>query len=489
MTSGEGGDGMTFGEGGDGTTPGEAGRRRDSTGTDPSTSGGAGSADAGSAGAGSAGAGSPIRCDVGLLARRGVRRTAPPDVGGAASGQADTGTEGDIRPAPPVEATPGTVVPADDAERLARAALTHLAEPGDQELGEHLLAQGAVHVLAGIQDGTFASPRIVHYRARLPTLNTERDLSRCEEVGGRFVCPGDGEWPSQLDDLGPRRPIGLWVRGVRDLRLSGLASVAVVGSRSSTTYGDHVAGELSASLAERDWTVVSGGAFGVDAAAHRGALSVAGPTIVVLASGFDVPYPRGNHSLLLRIAQEGLMVSEVPPRRPPARYRFLERNRVIAALTRGTVVVEAAYRSGALNTARLAGDLGRHVMGVPGPITSVMSAGVHLLIRDRGAVLVTDADEVIELVGSIGDDLAPRRLGATLARDRLDGLTARVLDAVPKFRGTTAGLIGMVAGVGADDVARCLGALEMAGWVVRTEGGWRLAEDARGSVLDLPGSG
>jgi DNA processing protein len=372
-----------------------------------------------------------------------------------------------------------------DGERLARAALTHLAEPGDPELGEHLAGQEAAEVVAAITDGTLPSPRVEHYRARLPSLDAERDLARAAEIGGRFICPGDAEWPTQLDDLGPKRPVGLWVRGQRDLRMAGLASVAVVGSRSSTTYGEHAAGELAASLAERDWTVVSGGAYGIDACAHRGALAVSGSTVVVLASGIDVLYPRGNHGLLLRIADEGLVVSEVPPRRPPARYRFLERNRVIAALTRGTVVVEAAYRSGALNTARMAGDLGRHVMAVPGPITSVMSTGVHLLVRERGAVLVTDATEIIDLVGLIGDDLAPRRRGPVRARDRLDPITGRVLDAVPLRGATTELSIAQTAGVGADDVIRCLGALEADGWVTRTEGGWRLPRDAREQVLDL----
>jgi DNA processing protein len=369
-----------------------------------------------------------------------------------------------------------------DDERVARAALTHLVEPGDREIGEHVQACGPVAVLAGIRDGTLSSPRVEHYRARLPSLAAERDLERCSELGGRFVCPGEAEWPTQLDDLGFRRPIGLWLRGDRNLRVAGLTSVAVVGSRSSTTYGEHVAGELAASLAERGWTVVSGGAFGIDACAHRGALAVSGLTAVVLASGVDVLYPRGNHSLLRRIADEGLVISEVPPRRAPTRYRFLERNRVIAALTRGTVVVEAAYRSGALNTARTAGDLGRQVMAVPGPVTSVMSTGVHLLVREQGAVLVGDADEIIEQVGLIGDDLAPRRRGVSRPRDRLDSITARVLDAVPVRSGAPELVIAQSAGVDPDSVVRCLGALEADGWVSRTGGGWRLTPHARSPI-------
>jgi DNA processing protein len=261
--------------------------------------------------------------------------------------------------------------------------------------------------------------------------------------------------------------------------------VAVVGSRSSTTYGESVAAELAASLAELGWTVVSGGAFGIDAAAHRGALAVSGTTLVALASGVDVPYPRSNSALLERIADEGAVLSEVPPGRPAARHRFLDRNRVIAALTRGTVVVEAAFRSGALNTARTAHDLGRQVMGVPGPVTSAMSAGVHQLVRERGAVLVTDAADVIEQVGAIGEDLAPSRRGPADPRDTLDPLTAKVLDALPRRRAVQEEVLARTAGVDPDQVARSLALLELTGWVTRTDAGWRLTRDAREAVLDL----
>ena len=166
--------------------------------------------------------------------------------------------------------------------------------------------------------------------------------------------------------------------GARARRLDELVdrSVAIVGSRASTAYGEHVAGELGHQLAERGWTVVSGGAFGIDAAAHRGALAAEAPTVAVLACGVDRPYPAAHGALLHRIAETGLLVSEWPPGAAPHRHRFLVRNRLIAALTRGTVVVEAAARSGAQATARRARKLGRQVLVVPGPVTSAMSVGL-----------------------------------------------------------------------------------------------------------------
>ncbi|QMU80587.1 DNA-processing protein DprA [Streptacidiphilus sp. PB12-B1b] len=168
----------------------------------------------------------------------------------------------------------------------------------------------------------------------------------------------------------------------------------------------------------------------MDAAAHRGALAATGLTLGVLACGLDQCYPRGNAALLGRIAEQGLLISELPLGAHPTKPRFLLRNRVIAALTRGTVVVEAARRSGALSTARRARDLNRLVMGVPGPVTSELSAGVHALLRAGGS-LVTGADEVIELVGAIGADLAPPGRGPVLPRDALGGEALRVLEALP----------------------------------------------------------
>ncbi|MCX5340526.1 DNA-processing protein DprA [Streptomyces atratus] len=367
-----------------------------------------------------------------------------------------------------------------DRERLARAALTRILEPGDERGGRWLREVGAVELLRRIttRDGAaerlsgMTPKRLDGYRLRAESAEPERDLAAVAVLGGRFVCPGDREWPSQLDDLADARPTGLWVRGPRDLRLWALRSVAVVGSRACTPYGSHMAASLGAGLAELGWVVVSGAAFGVDGAAHRGALAVDGATMAVLACGVDVAYPRGHAELIGRMAEQGLVIGELPPSDHPTRSRFILRNRVIAALTRGTVVVEAEYRSGSLVTARSAQRLGRFTMGVPGPATSGLSAGVHELLRGEG-ILVTDASEVAELVGDIGE-LAPARRGLVRPRDLLDAVSARVLDALPS-RGAVGGRdVARGAGTSIDEALGRLYELHSLGFVERDGDGWRL---------------
>jgi DNA processing protein len=367
-----------------------------------------------------------------------------------------------------------------DQERLARAALTRVFEPGDERGGRWLREIGPVELIrsltrrdgsAQVLGGTTAT-RLGGYRLRASGADPRKDLADVAAIGGRFVCPGDREWPTQLDDLGDARPIGLWVRGGCDLRLWALRSVAVVGARACTPYGAHMAATLAAGLAELGWVVVSGAAFGVDGAAHRGALAAGGATMAVLACGVDVAYPRGHAELIGRIVEQGLVMGELPPADHPTRSRFILRNRVIAALTRGTVVVEAEYRSGSLVTARNAQRLGRFTMGVPGPATSGLSAGVHELLRGEG-VLVTDAAEISELVGEIGD-LAPVRRGPVLPRDLLDAVSARVLDALPG-RGVMDGRdVARSAGTSTDEALGRLYELHSLGFVEREGDGWRL---------------
>jgi DNA processing protein len=214
------------------------------------------------------------------------------------------------------------------------------------------------------------------------------------------------EWPPQLDALGNSQPYALWLRGTADLRFTCLRSVAIVGSRASTAYGSYVAADIVSVLAESRWAVVSGGAYGIDAAAHRGALAADGATIAVLASGVDVPYPAGHADLFDAIAGHGLLVSEWPPGQLVSRLRFLGRNRIIAALATGTLVVEAGSRSGACKTARHARDLSRPLMAVPGPVTSEQSAGCHQLIRDWHATLVTSPADVIDVLSTAQPDPA-----------------------------------------------------------------------------------
>ncbi|MGQ4334876.1 DNA-processing protein DprA, partial [Streptomyces hayashii] len=320
--------------------------------------------------------------------------------------------------------------PADD--RLARIFLGRVVEPGDEVSGQWVRERGLAEVVRRLRGGGEPLPGVTFRRwagllARAAQADPERDLAVAREAGVRYVCPGDAEWPGTLDELGDARPLGLWVRGRPGLRMWALRSVAVVGARACTEYGAHMAATLACGLAERGWVVVSGGAYGVDGAAHRGALGAGGATVAVLACGVDRPYPSGHAELIGRIAEQGLVVGELPPGDHPTPSRFILRNRVIAALTRGTVVVEAAHRSGSLVTARAAQRLGRHTMGVPGPATSGLSAGVHELLRGEG-VLVTDAAEVVELVGAMGE-LAPDRRGPALPRDLLEPGARRVLAA------------------------------------------------------------
>ncbi|QES47991.1 DNA-protecting protein DprA [Streptomyces venezuelae] len=376
-------------------------------------------------------------------------------------------------------------------ELLARAALTRVLEPGEELGGRWLRRWGAVRLIrmlsaegaAGTEapDGAGAE-RLAGYRKRAVAADPERDLAQIAEAGGRFVVPGSPEWPGQLDDLGDARPVGLWLCGSPHLRIWALRSVAVVGARACTPYGAHMAQTLAAGLAERGWVVVSGAAYGIDGAAHRGALAAGGATAAVLACGVDVRYPRGHAGLIGRIGRQGLLIGELPPGSHPTPSRFVLRNRVIAALTRGTVVVEAAYRSGSLVTARRARELGRFVMGVPGPATSGLSAGVHELLRGE-AELVTDAAEVVELVGGIGE-LAPVRRGPVLARDLLDPAARRVLEALPAGRTATAAELALAVGTGTDEVIGRLYELHSLGFVERQGDGWKLTARTDGAATE-----
>jgi DNA processing protein len=396
---------------------------------------------------------------------------------------------------------------------LARAGLTYLAEPGDPALGallgictpEEIMAAIKADMLPGTGPGCGDSPAsraaleraLGRWRIRLPTLPSDAEIAGACRGGIRLVGPEHPDWPGELDQLGPGRPYALWLRGSADLRSLSQRSVSVVGSRAATGYGCHVAGEIAADLAERGWAVVSGGAYGIDAAAHRGALATQGITIAVLACGVDFPYPAGHAELFADIATHGLVISEWPPGRHPARVRFLIRNRVIAALSCGTLIVEAGERSGALNTARHAADLGKPLMAVPGPVTSAQSAGCHRLIREWGASCVTRAADIIDLLSplSVTDAQAPggpARAGGrgpatspgpgptspawdpALPYDDLDADTTRVLDAFPARGGAGTSTIAVDAGVDLDTVLRCIGVLAGYGFIERGDDGWRL---------------
>ena len=325
------------------------------------------------------------------------------------------------------------------------------------------------------------APAVLEYLRRTPgplqsavqAVSADHVLSAAERCGARVVVAGDRQWPSQLSDLGVAMPLALWVIGAGDLRLLALRSIAVVGARAATAYGLSVAEAFAAGLVTAEWTVVSGGAYGIDAAAHHGALSAGGATICVLAGGVDVPYPRGHQALLARIADEGLLVSQSPPGTAPQRHRFLTRNHMIAALTRATVVVEAALRSGTTATANAAFALNRPVLAVPGSVHSAASAGCHVLIRDRGAVLATRVEDVLELVSPVGQGPAPLSTPMLPLDDLLES-HARVLDAFPA-RGVI-DLEGLCLQVGlpTPQVLAAVGALQARGLVNVDPRGWRL---------------
>jgi DNA processing protein len=306
-----------------------------------------------------------------------------------------------------------------------------------------------------------------------------------ESCGAKVLIPGDPEWPDQLRDLmlvcdadepHVRPPRCLWVRGEQDLARLCRRSVAIVGSRAASEYGQHLADDLAADLTQAGWTIVSGGAFGIDRAAHLGALARGGSTVSVLACGVELPYPKGNHSMFNLIAENGLIISEWPPGTSVMKHRFLTRNRVIAALTAGTVVIEAAHRSGARNTARYAAELGRVLMFTPGPVTSSMSAGVHQLAREPWeARLVTRAEEVIEDLTGIGGPLATPPPSQRRPFDRLTEVEARLVESLPRGYVVETTRLAAAAGVPAEMAAETLERLLRTGWVDRIDNRWRLA--------------
>lgn len=300
----------------------------------------------------------------------------------------------------------------DGMERAARLALACVVEPGDPRIATLVATEGAVGVWDAIRHG---------HSTRWSELARAHDPRRVEELMRvhrmAFVVPGDPGWPERLDDLAHCEglgghggaPLGLWLRGAP---VSGSDPIAVVGSRACTSYGAEIAAEFGADLVDVGRPVVSGGAFGIDAAAHRGALAsrrcqpgraIAG-TVAVLACGLDVGYPRAHATLFDDIlAEGGSLLSEFAPGEHPTRSRFLVRNRLIAALTEATVLVEAAVRSGARNTVAWAHRLNRPVLAVPGSLHSAQSITPHRLIAAGEATLVTSTQDLVAFLAPAGD--------------------------------------------------------------------------------------
>ncbi|MUL80503.1 MULTISPECIES: DNA-processing protein DprA [unclassified Mycolicibacterium] len=380
-----------------------------------------------------------------------------------------------------------------DEVRRAWAYLSRVAEPPCQELSAFVGQVGPVEAAGRAKSGDVESSLLRRIEARRELDCAVSDLDVLDRMGGRLITPDDDEWPllqfrafsgEKVRKRGNGHPpLVLWASGPARLdEVSGRAA-SVVGTRAATAYGEHVAAELAAGLAERDVTVVSGGAYGIDGAAHRAALACEGVTVAIVAGGIDNPYPSGHSALFHRIRQECLLVSEYPPGVAPGRLRFLTRNRLVAALSGATVVVEAGLRSGAANTAAWARLLGRSVCAVPGPVTSAASAGCHALLRD-GAALVGRAEQVVELVGHIGE-LAPEESRPVGPLDGLAPAEKRVYDAFPARGAHTVDEIAMLAALLPHQVLGPLTMLELNGLVESVDGCWRIVRRrrARGAAV------
>jgi DNA processing protein len=375
-------------------------------------------------------------------------------------------------------------------ERFARAAWTVIAEPGDGDAGGLVAALGAERawrmVAASAGSGVIADAAteagldrpadvwvdaLKRWRPRHDPAPVVLALRQAARFGMRLLVPGDDAWPSAVDDLQRHAPPALWVRGDPALLARLGRSAAIVGARASTGYGDHVAIEVASGLVDRGFAIVSGGAYGIDGAAHRAALASRGVTVAVLAGGLDRFYPSGHEQLIGRIVERGAVIAEVPPGTAPTRWRFLQRNRIIAALSGATIVVEAGWRSGALNTASHAATLGRPIGAVPGPVTSATSAGCHRLLREGAAVCVTNADEIAELAGG-GWAPAPRQPGETGEPGDVDGTRGRVLDALSARSPRRVDRIAVLSGLALDRVRAELGLLELDGRALERPAGW-----------------
>ncbi|GAA5225927.1 DNA-processing protein DprA [Paeniglutamicibacter antarcticus] len=410
-----------------------------------------------------------------------------------------------------------------DPEVHARAGLTHIVEPNDLTGAALVQIAGAVEAYRLIREHVGTAPAseqqqvaelldahgasraalrldagLERWRARAVHTDPEADLKLMGHLGGGIMVPGDANWPRGFDALGLGAPLALWFRGEgnqRILRDPGRL-VAIVGSRDATEYGRTITAELVSGLRARGICIVSGGAYGIDAQAHQTALAEEAPnaamsredplpaTIAVMAGGLNRLYPVGNEQLLKRVHRQGLLIAEVAPGATPSRWRFLQRNRLIAALCAATVVSEARWRSGALSTARHAAEIGREVGAVPGPVFSANSAGCHRLVREGAATLVTDAAEVIELLDLPALDTF--RAGEAPASDSFsnvrtesrsdhDGLAVQdllLLDALGVRSPRGVDQLTVVAGLGIGSVLGGLSRLAAAGLAEQSGNGW-----------------
>jgi len=355
--------------------------------------------------------------------------------------------------------------PGDVGDELARIAWTVLIEPGDGTAGQLIARLGARAALDALGDADRiatdeARAAIDRWRPRWDSALVIGAIEEARRRSLRLLTPCSPLWPDGFDDLGPHAPVALWVRGEPETLSA--ASVAVVGARAATPYGEHVATDIAGELAAGGLTVISGAAYGIDGAAHRAALRAGGSTAAFVAGGADRVYPSGHAHLLQEIAARGAVIAECPPGTTPTKWRFLARNRLIAAAAHGTVVVEAGGRSGSINTAGHAASLGRPLGAVPGPVTSSTSSGCHRLLREYDATCVTSAADVREMLGSPD---APQ----PLAYDSPDAI--RVGDALSR-RPRTVDELARRSGLAPDDVTAVLGLMSLEGRASARADGW-----------------
>jgi DNA processing protein len=367
---------------------------------------------------------------------------------------------------------------ADRRDAFAEVAWGFLTEPGDRVAGalirqwgaatalDHVLARSAASTLTTDElSGSDVAEALARWEPRMDAPALFRSLSTAVSVGAKVVRPADSVWPAGLVDLGDHGPRVLWCRGDVAALPQPSSAVAIVGARASTGYGEHVSMDFAAGLTSRGFTIVSGGAYGIDGMAHRATLACGGSTVAVLAGGIDQLYPAGHDELLRRIIASGAVISEVSPGGAPTRWRFLQRNRLIAAMAGVTVVIEAGYRSGSLNTATHARDLDRPIGVVPGPVTSGASAGCHRLLRTNPATtLVTSVADVAELITNESSEPG---------FDPRDSETfIRVLDSLSSTTSRPVSEIAAKAGIDVPTATSTLGALGAEGRAVRSAIGW-----------------
>ena len=279
----------------------------------------------------------------------------------------------------------------------ARAILFSCIEPGHFFWSAEISAHGPLKVLESILSASYPAEKTRAIITSIRVADVGQILYEIEKAGAQFLTPEHEHWPIGVNQL-VNPPIGLIVKGDSTCLITD--SLAIVGSRKPTNYGANIASEFARGFSDLGWTIISGGAYGIDSYAHRATLQANGITIAVLATGIEVAYPKSNQKLFTEMSAHGALISELMPYESAMPSRFLVRNRLIASIAKATLVVEAAYKSGSLRTAHDAAELLRPVMAIPGPINSAMSQGCHRLISERAAELITSVADAVEFIGA-----------------------------------------------------------------------------------------